>query len=245
VYHVTGDGHRTLAALTTQLCEARGRFSIQADPGGIFSRRDDESAMCLGHPNGWRRVAPNVVRRIVSAFTLAYRMVPTDADMAAVDSIVREQGATIRWQTSHAFGRAYALIERASPECREAVREQTEPAYVDRPIIALAVSPSIDEALPPILHALGGPGAPAGIRSCEAFESRVIVEWDLDRTPAEIVMGLIDVEIARFCARRVNELLSPLSLTWVARIAADGLRAPEIAPDRILEHLLGGLDAAG
>ena len=181
----------------------------------------------------------------MSAFTLAYRMVPTDAEMAAITSIVRERGATIRWQTSLTFGRAYALVERASAECRDALRERAGSAWVDRAIIALAVSPSVDEALPALLHALGGPGRPLGIRLCEPVEGGIILEWDLERTSAEMILDLIDIEIARFTARRVNELLTPLPLAWSARIAADGLRAPEIAPDRILEHLLEDLDAAG
>jgi hypothetical protein len=174
----------------------------------------------------------------VSALTLIYRKVPNDAEIGAVSDIVHEHAGTIRWQVSRTYDRAYALVENAGAGCIDALGARTAAAFNASPIIALAVVPSVAEALPPILHALAGPGAPAGIRSCEAVGEAAIVEWNLDLTGSEIVLGLVDTEIARFHARRVNELLSPLPLRWVTRIAATGLNAPEIAPDRVLEALL-------
>ena len=51
-------------------------------------------------------------------------------------------------------------------------------------------------------------------------------------------MKLIDVELRRFSSGRRSELLSPLTPMLSAKIAASGLKAPEIAPDRILELLI-------
>lgn len=185
------------------------------------------------------------MKTIVSAFTLAYRKVPSDAETGVVESAVRSNGARISWQVSEAHARAYALVEEANERCTTELRSQCGMAFIDRPIIALAVVPSVPEALPPILHALNGPGAPDGMRSCEASGEALIVEWDMERTAAEVVLGLVDVEIARFRARRVNALLSPLPLGWWTRIAAAGLGAPEIAPDRVLEALLEDHHVAG
>lgn len=109
----------------------------------------------------------------------------------------------------------------------------------DASVIAIAVFPSVVEALPRLADALGGPGRPAGVRGCEACGGDgVAIEWDLEVTPAAVVLGLVDVELARFAAGRTAELLSPLPPAWIARIAADGLRAPEISPDRMLETLV-------
>jgi hypothetical protein len=59
-----------------------------------------------------------------------------------------------------------------------------------------------------------------------------------------LVFDLIDTELDRFHSGRRTELLTPLTETWLAKIAADGLQCPEIAPDRILETLVAkaGLD---
>jgi len=173
----------------------------------------------------------------VSAFTLAYRKIPSDAEISAVEALVRAADAKIAWKADAEFGRAYALVEEAGERCAAALREKCGAAFVGSAIIALAVLPSVAEALPPILHALGGPGAPAGVRSCESVGEAAVVEWDLDRSGIDVVLGLVDIEIARFRARRVNALLSPLPLAWWTRIAAKGLGA-DIGPDRVLEALL-------
>lgn len=181
----------------------------------------------------------------MSAFTLAYRKVPSDAETGAVAAAVEACGARIEWQISAEYARAYALVEDANDRCVAELRSQCGVACVDRPVIALAVVPSVPEALPAVRHALNGPGAPDGMRSCELSGRALILEWDMDRSAPEIVLGLLDIEIARFHARRVNELLSPLPLRWWTRIAAAGLGAPEIAPDRVLEALLEEHHVAG
>jgi len=65
-----------------------------------------------------------------------------------------------------------------------------------------------------------------------------VVEWDLERSPAGVVLGAIDVELRRFNSGRTAELLTPLSPQSIARIAADGLQSPELTSDRVLEVLL-------
>ena len=181
----------------------------------------------------------------MSAFTLAYRNIPSDAETGAVTALVEARGARIAWQVSTTYARAYALIEEADEGCVRALRERCGAAFLERPVIALAVVPSVREALPEIRNALAGPGGPIGIRSCEMSGDAIVLEWDLELTAADVVLGLADAELARFRAARVNELLSPLSLDWISRIAAMGLGAPEIAPDRVLEALLRDRHVAG
>jgi hypothetical protein len=82
---------------------------------------------------------------------------------------------------------------------------------------------------------LNGPGRPAGILACSPCPGGLVVEWDPARTGASVVLGLVDVELQRFGSGRVCELLAPLSPELAAKLAAEGLAAPEIEPKRILE----------
>lgn len=174
----------------------------------------------------------------MSAFTLRFQPEPSDGERRAAEHAAHALGASVTWQHATACKRMYALVEGASPACISTLREATVATVYDRPVIALAVFPSVPEALPPLMRALGGPGRPAGIHACDPCQGGMIVEWDLDTTSLDTVMNLIDIEIDRFHARRVNALLTPLPLAWWTAIAASGLRAPEITPERVLEEQL-------
>jgi hypothetical protein len=174
----------------------------------------------------------------VSAFTLCYRGVPDTGEMQHMHAAAASRGGSIEWGLHPHFGRAYALINGEHAECFGAMRDECRAVVFKTPVIALAVFPSVAEALPSIVEALTGPGRPGGIIACDRLDHGVVIEWDLDRTAASVVLGLIDTELDRFHAGRVNMLLSPLPLEWWTRIASEGLRAPEIAPDRVIENLL-------
>jgi hypothetical protein len=105
----------------------------------------------------------------------------------------------------------------------------------DVPVIALALFPTVPEALPQLLDALGGEGRPAGILACEPIDGGAIVEWNPEVSDARVVIGTADVELARFKSGRTAELLTPLAPETAAKLAAIGLGAPQIDPDRILE----------
>jgi hypothetical protein len=174
----------------------------------------------------------------MSAFTLCFQPQLDDSEVAAAEAIVQQSGGKVTWQQSAACKRTYGLVENAGAACATSLREATRATVFDRPVIALAVFPSVREALPPVMHALGGPGGPAGVLACEPCGDGAVVEWDLDVSPFEIVLNLVDLEIDRFHAARVNALLTPLPLAWWTRIAATGLHAPEITAQRVLEEQL-------
>ncbi len=171
------------------------------------------------------------------AWTLRFTPVPDDALVRTVDAIAVRHGARATWERPQ-FGRRYVLVESAPPAARDEFAASTRAALFDGPVIALAVSPSVAEALSPLRDALGGPGGPSGVRGCEIEGDAVILEWDLDRTPYDLIEALIDVELQRYRAARVNALLTPLPLEWLTRLAAYGLHAPEIVPERVLEYQL-------
>lgn len=141
---------------------------------------------------------------------------------------------------SAAVGRTYALVE--GPQAvdpAEVAQRIPDARWYDAAIVALAIEPQPADALPHLAQALGGPGAPAGIVDCAVLGSQLVVEFRPDVTHADLILRIIDVELRRFGGSRRTSLLTPLP-TWVAAaIAARGLQAPEIAPDRILEPLLG------
>ncbi len=171
-------------------------------------------------------------------FSIRFQPEADDALLAEADAIVLRCGARVAWQHSAACKRTYGLVEGGDAACASALREATRAAVLDRPVIALAIFPSVAEALPPILEALGGPGRPAGVLACEPAQGGAIVEWDLDVTGFDLIRNVVDIEIGRFGARRVNALLTPLPLEWWARIAASGLRSPDITAQRVLEEQL-------
>jgi hypothetical protein len=180
-------------------------------------------------------------RSIVSLRTLRFTPIPDDAERGAVHAVALRSDARIRWEAPQ-YGRQYALVESSREGSLDAAALAPRATVFSGPIIALAVSPSAPEALPGLWQALGGNGRPAGVVGCDRVADAVIVEWDLDRTPYETIETLIDVECGVYRSARSNALLSPLPLSWLARLAAYGLSAPDITADRILEVALEASD---
>jgi len=174
----------------------------------------------------------------VTSFTLRYRTIPSDTERSAVDAAVRRHGAGIAWKDHAALSRSYALVEEANVDCAAEVAAQASAEIIESPIIALAVSPAAPKALPMLARAFGGPGAQAGVILGETVGGAAIVEWNMERTPVAVVLSLIDLELSRVRCGRGTQLRAPMPQLWWTRIASDGLHAPEIAPDRVLEHLL-------
>jgi hypothetical protein len=190
----------------------------------------------LFYTQGCDLLAPNDVTKVTYK-TVKADGVLDEARRLTVDAIVRARGGATRWRASVRAARTYGLFELPDAHCIE--REPFEGVEVyDSPVIALAVFPAVAEALPFLREALGGSGRPAGIRSCDACDGGIILEWYLTQTAAAVVLGSVDVELRRFNSGRTAELLTPLPAPWTAKIAADELREPELSEDRVLEELV-------
>jgi hypothetical protein len=157
----------------------------------------------------------------------------------AIEAAAATHGGRVTWRSSERAGRTYALFELPDKYDRDALRIAGGVLY-DKPIIALALFPAMAEALPSLLEALGGDGRPAGVLVCEPCPDGVVVEWDPNLTEAQVILALADVELRRFASGRIVELLSPLPQELVTKVAASGLRAPQIEPQRILELRIHG-----
>lgn len=184
---------------------------------------------------------PNDVSNVRWATAKADGIV-SESQRAVADAALRDLGCRAQWRVSQRAQRTYALLRcdgESSPDRIQAAVASCAVDLYGAPVIALAVYPSVAEALPQLLEAFSGTGRPAGMRSCQPCAGGgAALEWDLALTPASLVLDLIDTELARFRCGRINELLTPLPPEWTARIAADGLRTPDISPERTLETLL-------
>jgi hypothetical protein len=149
-------------------------------------------------------------------------------------------GASLKFGAAHAAAkRTYGLVQGpASLEPSEVEPAFSNARWYDEPIIALAIEPTPADALPAIENALAGAGGASGILDCTAVAGLVVVEFQPARTVPSLILNLVDVELRRFHGYRKVTLLNPLPAEVTAQIAAAGLQASEIAPDRILETLL-------
>ncbi len=174
----------------------------------------------------------------MSTFTLRYRTRPSDAAIARVADIVQRRGGTIAWRHNEDEIPTYALIENADDGCAVELAAVVEAEIADGPIIALAVSPQVPQAMPLLEHALAGPGAPVALDVCRRSGDALLLEWNLDRLAAPTLLALVDVELARVRSGRTTRLVAPIPLIWWTRIASHGLAAPDVVPERVLEFLL-------
>ncbi len=171
------------------------------------------------------------------ARTIRFDAAPDAAERAALERSIAAAGGRVAWRSDAATGRTYGLVE--TPESAAFAVSGTSFAHA---IIALAVTPRPPEAFPALLEALGGAGRPAGIASCERVGDDLVLEWDPAVSAASLVIAVLDTELRRFAGTRIARSLAPLPDAVMATVAAVGLGAPEIAPERMLETYLEASD---
>jgi hypothetical protein len=167
--------------------------------------------------------------------TVSFGREATRAERDDVEAAVRRAGGSVSWRTSARAGRTYGLVTLPAGNAASALGAAKVHGAA---LIAVAVFPGVAEALPFLLDALGGAGRPSGVLGCAPCPGGVVVEWDPRQTTAATILGLIDVELRRFGGARSAELLAPLPPDLVARLASEGLQAPDIGSERELETLL-------
>lgn len=184
--------------------------------------------------------APNDALTVEWARTLRIDAPASKTVQTRVAAVLVHDGVRISFGPPNTLARTYILLE--GPQGIDPAELQSrvpEAHWYDEAIIALAIEPAPEDALPQLADALGGPGAPAGVCGVDRIGNQLVVEFRPSVTQATLVLGIADVELRRFSGYRRTRLLSALPVEVAARVAADGLQAPEIASDRILESLLG------
>ncbi len=171
--------------------------------------------------------------------TLRIDAVPGQALQGRIAAALARDGVRVEFGPQHSLSRTYVLVEGpAGADPVDLQQSVPEGRWYGEAIIALAIEPAPADALPRLAQVLGGAGSPAGVLSCDIIGSQLVVEFNPSLTQPALLLRIVDVELRRTHGYRRVELLSPLPVEITARIAADGLHAPEIAPDRILESLL-------
>lgn len=226
--------HKPRAGHATQLCVSRPRFTVNGNQRRIFPGGYDERSRCFAHTQECTIETAND-EASVFYLTLSFDRDVDGEQRAAIEAAVLALGGAAIWRTRKSAERSYALLEFPEPSGANAIGPFPSATVYDGSIIAMAVFPEVTEALPKLLDALAGPGRPSGILACRPCPGGVVVEWDPARTRASVVLALVDVELQRFGSGRVSEVLAPLSPEVAAKLAAEGLAAPEIEPKRILE----------
>jgi hypothetical protein len=216
---------------------------IEHNPRRILSNRNDASSVSLAHSQEWQSFAAN--DGVIVGWARTFRVDATldEQQRTSIAAALRQAGASARFGPHNAFARTYALVEADDNVAPETIEQCVARGRLyDEAIIALAIEPTPMDALLACEDALGGAGRPAGIAACERVGSHLIVELRPSVTPFSFVATLLGVELRRFGGFRTSVLLAPLPEAVTAAIAADGLQAQEIAPDRILETLLARAD---
>jgi hypothetical protein len=232
VHAIAGGKHFAFPRRALEVGNARLLLAVENDVRGVFADGNDARREGLRH-------AANDALIVDWARTLRIDAPHSPALDDRVAALARD-GVRVRASALDAPARTYVLLEGPQSVDPAQVRESIPDArWYDAAIIALAIEPQPADALPVLARALGGPGAPAGVCDCTVAGSRLIVEFLPGVTQPALIVRIIDVELRRFGGIRRTHLLTPLPMETAAAIAAHGLQAPEIAPDRILEPLLG------
>lgn len=160
-----------------------------------------------------------------------------DVQRRAAAAALSQAGVHVRW--GERTTRLYGLVLGSAAEDPDGVRQRLPAVrWYDEAIIALAIEPSPSDALPQLAAAIGGAGAPAGMLDCAIERQTLFVEMRPSITHPRLILDLVDAELRRFGGTRRIRSLAPLPPDAVARIAAQGLQAPDIGEDRVLEVLL-------
>jgi hypothetical protein len=216
------------------LCISRPRFTVNGNQRGIFPGGYDDCSLRFAHTQECTIETAND-EASVFYLTLSFDKDVDGEQRAAIEAAVLALGGAAIWRARKSAERSYALLEFPEQTSADAVGAFPGATVYDGSIIAMAVFPEVTEALPKLLEALGGPGRPSGLLACRPCPGGAVVEWDPARTQAAVVLALMDVELQRFGSGRISEVLAPLSPEVAAKLAAEGLAAPEIEPKRILE----------
>lgn len=239
---VTRSDHRALSRHAFERRDARRLLRIQNDPNGVLPDGYDARRSVLAHRPRLTQEsvapAPNDGVTVTWYRTLRFGVPLSSDETAHVTGALEALGVRVRFGAP-AFGRQYALAEGRDDASAAELSGAFDGIVHDGALIALAIEPWTVDALSPLVAALGAPGGPAGVRSCERAENAALVEFDASVTSAAMVFSVVDAELRRYGAPvRRTTLLSPLSAESAASVAADGLQCAEMTSGRILEFLI-------
>jgi hypothetical protein len=167
------------------------------------------------------------------ALSLRFDRALAGSEREAVASLLVSLAATpTSWALAGSPARTYVRCE-AAPEAEGALA-QAGAARIDvPPLVVLEIIPEGGAGLAALEGALGGPGRPRTIVSCERTAAGLLVELESEANALDLAVAVIDAEL-RGRARRIVPLL-PLEDEVLARFVAARLGAPGFGASRIIE----------
>jgi hypothetical protein len=160
---------------------------------------------------------------------------------AAARTLASSGAEVTSW--SAAAGRTYAGVVFA-PEAPFATERPPVGRIDVPPLVALRIVPDASRALDALVDAFTGDGRPAGLIDARRDGDALVIELDTTRTPLDLVVAAVDIEIMHVSGRRIQPLL-PFDDATLTAFAGALLGEPDLEPARLiethLEPLLGQL----
>ncbi|GAC1523757.1 MAG: hypothetical protein NVS2B8_06600 [Vulcanimicrobiaceae bacterium] len=143
---------------------------------------------------------------------------------------------TSSWATG--IGRSFASVTCEPHADLEAAHAAVPQARIDEPpLVVFRIRPRFTDRVGPLADALGGPGAPTGVRAVRRDARDVEVVFDARVTSPVVVLGLVDVECRGQALRQIEPLVALADAT-LAAIAGAALGEPDLDASRLIEtHL--------
>lgn len=181
------------------------------------------------------------MRRVLS---LRFDRTFAQSEQDALASLLLSLAVTpTSWGLTGTFSRTYVRCEAAEAEAAIGRLSAAGASRIDvPPLVVLEICPAGGSGLAALGAALGGPGRPRGIVSCERAASALLVELDANVSSLDLVVAVADAEL-RGTPRRIVPLL-PLEDEVLAHFSALRLGAPEFGASRLIETHLGTLSRA-
>jgi hypothetical protein len=137
------------------------------------------------------------------------------------------------WRTPTGSERTYASLHWGAGEIPHSL-EQFGARIHEPALTVLEIAPEHLERLSALGEALGGTGAPLGVRDCSTLPGALLVELDESVTPLATLVDVIDIELAHAPGRRILPLLG-LSDERLTAFAAATLFDPALDATRLIE----------
>jgi len=179
-----------------------------------------------------------------SYLSLRFDRLLSPAEASSLANDARDGGWEFESGGSDRFARSYVLLsaERGEPS-DEFLSRYSGVCRYEQPLLALSIEPEAVEALPFVASALNGSGGPEGVLDARIVDRELLIEFFPSAASWRLLRAVIDVELQRYGSSvRRTTLLSPLTAEMQVRIAADGLREPDLDASRVLEALMADAD---
>jgi hypothetical protein len=133
--------------------------------------------------------------------------------------------------------RTYARVDYDGKSPADEIRRRFPSATIDDPpVVVLEIEPGGTEGKSRLRSALAGAAGPVGVEAVWESATSLVIEVDVTHTPLDLVVALIDVELAAVAqGRRIHPLVA-MTDRVVAQLAGAVLEAPEIDETRLVEY---------